>query len=60
MKLRMNPHDVGWRIGKAHEPRGGELWVPFDRTAGVIGPRAAARPSTCSLRRSWEHPGLRW
>jgi hypothetical protein len=32
MKLRFNPLDVGWRIGDAHEPRGGELWVPWDRT----------------------------
>ena len=43
MKLRFEPHDVGWRIGKAHEPHGGELWVPFDRTAGVIGPQGSGK-----------------
>ena len=43
MKLRFNPWDVGWRIGDAHEPRGGELWVPWDRTAGVIGPQGSGK-----------------
>jgi len=43
MKLRMNPWDVGWRIGQAHEPRGGDLWVPWDRTAGVIGPQGSGK-----------------
>src|SRR3546814_13275108 len=37
------PWDVGWRIGDAHEPRGGELWVPWDRTAGVIGPQGSGK-----------------
>ena len=43
MKLRFDPWDVGWRIGNAHEPRGGELWVPWDRTAGVIGPQGSGK-----------------
>jgi type IV secretion system protein VirD4 len=43
MKLRFNPWAVGWRIGDAHEPRGGELWVPWDRTAGVIGPQGSGK-----------------
>ncbi len=34
---------MGWRIGDAHEPRGGELWVPWDRTAGVIGPQGSGK-----------------
>lgn len=42
-KIRLNPTDVGWRLGDAHEPRGGELWVPFDRTAGVIGPQGSGK-----------------
>jgi hypothetical protein len=25
------PAEVGWRLGRAYEPRGGELWVPWDR-----------------------------
>ena len=37
------PTDVGWRLGSAHEPRGGQLWVPWDRTAGVIGPQGSGK-----------------
>ena len=43
MKLRFDPWDVGWHIGDAHEPRGSELWVPWDRTAGVIGPQGSGK-----------------
>lgn len=42
-KIHLNPHDVGWRLGEAHEPRGNDLWVPFDRTAGVIGPQGSGK-----------------
>lgn len=41
--LGIDPYQVGWRIGEAHEPRGGELWVPWDRTAGVIGPQGSGK-----------------
>ncbi|PWJ23273.1 type IV secretion system protein VirD4 [Branchiibius hedensis] len=41
--LRVNPGDIGWKIGAAHEPRGGELWQPWDRTAGVIGPQGSGK-----------------
>jgi type IV secretion system protein VirD4 len=37
------PAEVGWRLGRADEPRGGELWVPWDRTAGVIGPQGSGK-----------------
>ena len=37
------PAEVGWRLGRAHEPRGGELWVPWDRTTGVIGPQGSGK-----------------
>jgi type IV secretion system protein VirD4 len=43
MTLRFDPNDVGWKLGEAREPRGGELWVPFDRTAGVIGPQGSGK-----------------
>lgn len=42
-KRRFDPAQVGWRIGTAHEPRGGELWCPWDRTAGVIGPQGSGK-----------------
>jgi type IV secretion system protein VirD4 len=38
------PTDVGWQLGVAREPRGGrQLWVPWDRTAGVIGPQGSGK-----------------
>lgn len=40
---RLRPTEVGWRLGRAQEPRGGELWVPWDRTAGVIGPQGSGK-----------------
>lgn len=40
---RLSPAAVGWRLGRASEPRGGELWVPWDRTAGVIGPQGSGK-----------------
>ena len=40
---RVEPRQVGWRLGVAHEPRGGDLWVPWDRTAGVIGPQGSGK-----------------
>ena len=40
---RFDPTQVGWRIGKAHEPRAGDLWCPWDRTAGVIGPQGSGK-----------------
>ena len=38
-----DPTAVGWRIGKAREPRGADLWCPWDRTAGVIGPQGSGK-----------------
>ncbi len=43
MSVRVDPRQVGWGIGRAHQPRGGELWVPWDRTAGVIGPQGSGK-----------------
>ena len=40
---RIAPREVGWRLGRAREPRGGQLWVPWDRTAGVIGPQGSGK-----------------
>ncbi len=34
---------IGWRVGRSHEPRGVELWVPFDRTTGVYGPQGSGK-----------------
>ena len=40
---RFDPRDVGWRIGRSWQPRAGELWCPWDRTAGVIGPQGSGK-----------------
>lgn len=40
---RFDPTQIGWRIGKARHPRAGELWCPWDRTAGVIGPQGSGK-----------------
>ena len=40
---RIDPTQVGWKIGRAWEPRAGELWCPWDRTAGVIGPQGSGK-----------------
>ncbi|MCA0252990.1 MAG: TraM recognition domain-containing protein [Actinobacteria bacterium] len=42
-RSHFDPTQIGWRIGKAHEPRGGDLWCPWDRTAGVIGPQGSGK-----------------
>ncbi|MCC6497165.1 MAG: TraM recognition domain-containing protein [Propionibacteriaceae bacterium] len=42
-RQRFDPTQVGWRIGRAHEPRGHDLWCPWDRTAGVIGPQGSGK-----------------
>ena len=34
---------VGWRIGRAEHPRAGELWCPWDRTSGVVGPQGSGK-----------------
>ena len=40
---RFDPKQVGWRIGKAWQPHACELWCPWDRTAGVIGPQGSGK-----------------
>jgi type IV secretion system protein VirD4 len=42
-RMIFKPTEVGWLLGRAHEPRGGELWVPWDRTTGVIGPQGSGK-----------------
>ena len=42
-RRRFAPAEVGWRLGSGREPRGGQLWVPWDRTSGVIGPQGSGK-----------------
>ena len=42
--MSFDPTEVGWRLGTAAEPRTNrDLWVPWDRTAGVIGPQGSGK-----------------
>jgi len=52
-----NPSDVGWKLGRAHEPRGGDLWVPWDRTTGVIGPQGSGKTLDLLIPALFEAPG---
>jgi len=41
--LRSDLNQLGWPIGVASEPHAGELWCPWDRTCGVIGPQGSGK-----------------
>src|SRR5664279_1899967 len=40
---RLERSGIGWRLGRSHTPRGVDLWVPYDRTAGVYGPQGSGK-----------------
>jgi len=49
---------VGWRLGRSAHPRtGGPLWVPYDRTAGVIGPQGSGKSLDLLLPALLDAPG---
>lgn len=54
---RFHPTDIGWRLGQAREPRGSDLWVPWDRTAGVIGPQGSGKTLDLLIPALLEAPG---
>lgn len=35
--------ELGWRLGRSKVPAGGEVWVPYDRTAGVFGAQGSGK-----------------
>jgi type IV secretion system protein VirD4 len=42
--VRRHPlRELGWRLGRSRIPCGVELWVPYDRTAGVYGPQGSGK-----------------
>ena len=43
MRARFDPHQVGWRLGRGWKPQTGPLWVPWDRTTGVLGPQGSGK-----------------
>jgi type IV secretion system protein VirD4 len=42
-RIRFDPTQLGWPIGRSLHPRAGELWCPWDRTCGVIGPQGSGK-----------------
>ena len=57
MPRQLHPTQVGWKLGVAEEPRGGELWVPWDRTTGVIGPQGSGKTLDLLVPALLEAPG---
>lgn len=43
MRQRFDPDQVGWRLGRGWRPSTGPLWVPWDRTTGVLGPQGSGK-----------------
>ena len=44
VKARFDPTQIGWNLGRASTPATGQpLWVPWDRTAGVLGPQGSGK-----------------
>ncbi len=54
---RRRPTELGSRLGKATEPRGGEQWVTWDRTAGVIGPQGSGKTLDLLVPALFDAPG---
>jgi type IV secretion system protein VirD4 len=58
VRTRFDAHQVGWRLGRAAHPRaGGPLWVPYDRTTGVIGPQGSGKSLDLLLPALLDAPG---
>lgn len=43
MKQKLDPRQIGWPIGTSLYTGARELWCPWDRTAGVIGPQGSGK-----------------
>lgn len=55
---RIDPCEVGWRIGDARHPRGaGDLWVRWERTTGVIGPQGSGKTLDALIPSLLQAPG---
>ncbi|SOC51169.1 type IV secretory system conjugative DNA transfer family protein [Ornithinimicrobium cerasi] len=54
---RFDPREVGWNLGRSTAPAGVDLWVPWDRTAGVIGPQGSGKTLDLLTPALFEAPG---
>jgi hypothetical protein len=41
--MNVEATELGWRLGRSAVPSGVDVWVPFDRTAGVYGPQGSGK-----------------
>ena len=57
---RFDPTQLGWRLGRSHAPRGGQLWVPFDRTTGVYGAQGCGKTLDLLTPALLAAPARRW
>src|SRR3954447_1780222 len=55
--MRLDPTDVGWRIGRARAPHGVELWCRYDRTAGLFGEQGSGKTLDVLAPALLAHPG---
>ena len=56
----LDPAQVGWRLGRSATPRGVDLWVRFDRTAGVFGAQGSGKTLDLLAPALLRIPGRRW
>ena len=52
-----DPHQVGWRLGRSRSPRGVDLWIRYDRTAGVYGAQGSGKTLDVLAPALLAHPG---
>lgn len=48
---------LGWRLGRSHIPRGVDLWIRYDRTAGVFGAQGSGKTLDLLAPALLAHPG---
>jgi len=52
-----DPVQYGWRLGRSDTPRGGQLWVRYDRTTGVYGAQGSGKTLDLLAPALLTHPG---
>ena len=52
-----DPSRLGWRLGRSRRPYGVELWVRYDRTAGVFGAQGSGKTLDLLAPALLAHPG---
>jgi type IV secretory pathway TraG/TraD family ATPase VirD4 len=52
-----DPSLLGWRLGRSRRPYGVELWVRYDRTAGVFGAQGSGKTLDLLAPALLAHPG---